>query len=107
MAKRTYSYGATPAEVIRRECAEQCPEGYRMTLRSKVEWYVLAQAWNEGIDSYLEALTERSSADADTGKVCVHPAELQTLCRRLFEQGSDEAWSLRSCILETLGIEEV
>ena len=32
---------------------------------------------------------------------------LLVLLRRLYEDGSDEAWSLRSAILSTLGIEEV
>lgn len=104
---RRFSMGHTPPELITRLCREQCPNGYPMTLRSQSEWSVLSAAWNQGIDSHLEALTERSSADECTGRVNVHPDELHTLLRRLFEDGDDEAWSLRSSILSTLGVEEI
>jgi len=103
----TYSFGDCPDEVIRAACAAQCPNGYPMLIRCKDEWRAIAAAWNQGIDSHLEALTQRSSADHTTGKVNVHPDELHVLLRRLYESGEDEAWSLRSDILQTLDIEEV
>jgi hypothetical protein len=102
-----YSLGDCPDDVIRKACAEQCPTGYHMTIRSKDEWAAIAAAWNQGIDSHLEALTTRSTADHTTGEVNVHPDELHVLLRRLDEDGSDEAWSLRSAILQTLDIEEL
>lgn len=102
----TYSFGDCPDDVIRKACAEQCPNGYPMTIRSQDEWAVIAAAWNQGIDSHLEALTTRSTADHTTGEVNVHPDELHVLLRRLYEDGGDEAWSLRSDILSTLDIEE-
>jgi hypothetical protein len=102
-----YSFGTCPDEVIKKACADQCPDGYPMTIRCKDEWRAIAAAWNQGIDSHLEALTERSSADHTTGEVRVHPDELHVLLRRLYEDGGDEAWSLRSDILSTLDIEEV
>ena len=105
-AKPEFSMGHAPTALITRLCREQCPNGYPMTLRSQSEWAVLSNAWNQGIDSHLEALTERSSADECTGEVNVHPDELHVLLRRLYEDGSDEAWSLRSDILSTLGITE-
>ena len=115
---KRFSYGTTPDDVIRAAAREQCPDGYLMTIRSKVEWKAIAAAWNQGIDAHLEALTERSSADAKTGKVNVHPDELHVLLRRLYEAGESEpndpdanedppAMRLRSDILSTLDIEEV
>jgi len=115
---RCFSYGTTPADVIRAAAREQCPDGYPMTIRSRDEWAVIAAAWNQGIDSHLEALTERSSADASTGQVNVHPDELHVLLRRLNEAAEREPYdpdaseappaaSLRSDILTTLDIEEV
>lgn len=101
-----FSFGYCPSELITLAAKSQCPEGYPMTIRCQDEWKVISDAWNQGIDSHLEALTERSSADSTTGKVNVHPEELCTLLRRFYESESDEAWSLRSSILSTLGIEE-
>ncbi len=104
---KTYSFGETPDDVIRAAVREQCPHGYPMTLRAQDEWNALAAAWNQGIDGHLEALTERSSADATTGKVLVHPDELHVLLRRFAEDGGEEATMLRVDILSTLEIEEV
>ena len=70
-------------------------------------WEVLSEAWNQGIDSHLEALTERSTADASTGQVLIHPEELHVLVRRLAEADSEEAHDFRGCILASLDIEEI
>jgi hypothetical protein len=102
-----FSYGTTPDEIIRAAAREQCPDGYPMTIRCRDEWAVIAAAWNQGIDSHLEALTERSSANASTGSVNVHPDELHVLLRRLLHDDGEEATMLRSDILSTLDIEEV
>jgi hypothetical protein len=102
-----YSFGTTPAKVITAACLAQCPDGYPMTLRSDNEWQALSDAWNQGIDSHLEALTERSNADETSGNVLVHPEELHVLLRRFAESFSDEAISLRVDILSTLDIEEI
>lgn len=106
MSRHTFTLGTCPPELIDQLANEQCPEGYAMTLRAPEEWQALAAAWNQGIDSHLEALTERSRADASTGEVLVHPDELKTLLRRLFEDGSEAGWSLRISILASLGVEE-
>jgi len=63
-------------------------------------------AYNQGIDSHLEAITVRSEWMGARLRVWVHPAELPTLVRRLFE-GDDNAHSLASGILSTLGMETV
>lgn len=107
MSLQRFSAGETPWRLIMAMCRRQCPQGFAMTIRDPDEWRVIAEAWNQGIDSHLEAITERSQANAETGEVLVHPEELPVLCRRLWEADSDEAHELRSSILSSLGIEEV
>lgn len=101
-----YTYGTTPAEVITEACKQQCPDGYPMIIRSKQEWSVLASAINQGIDSHLEAITERSTFNSSTGECNVHPEELHVLLRRM-DNGDEEGENLRVSILSTLGIEEI
>lgn len=103
----SYTAGETPPEVITTRAEGQCPDGFTMTITSRAEWRALAAAWNLGIDAHLEALTERSRADAVTGKVSIHPSELKTLVRRLWEAQTEEAHSLRAAIVASLGIEEI
>ncbi len=102
----TYSFGECPDEVVYKAAIEQCPNGYHMEIKSQDEWKTIADAVNIGIDGHLEAFT-RSSFDCKTGSCNVHPQELPTLLRRLYESESEEGWSLRTDILSTLGIEEV
>lgn len=109
-----YTMGEVPSEVITKAAREQCPGGFRMKIVDQGEWAALAEAWNQGIDAHLEALTERSTADPSTGNVLVHPDELATLVRRLWviQQASDEfdesgAGQLCGAIVACLEIEEV
>jgi hypothetical protein len=69
-------------------------------------------AWNQGIDSYLEAMTERSIVIDTPSRftVLIHPEELHTLVRRLMNlesgtQYDNLAKELASSICFTLGIE--
>ncbi len=104
MANGTYTLGESPAEVIIRACAGK---RYDFSLVGGAR-EVVTNAVNQGIDSHLEAIT--GSEFVDTGARLeghVAPHALPVLLRRLFEDGSDEAWSLRADILGTLGIEEV
>ena len=116
---KTFSYGATPDEAIKK-AAKQCSTGFHMTLQNQEEWKALSAAWNQGIDSHLEALTERSQADSNTGKVVVHPEEVHVLVRRLGELDGEALWpdwnyerennpaeNLRQGILSALDIEEI
>jgi len=105
--EHVFSFGMTPSDLINRLCNEQCPNGYPMTIRSQSEWDVITEAWNQGIDSHLEAITERSKANSRTGEIVIHPDELACLLRRLCDSDSDEAMSLRIDILYTLGIQEI
>lgn len=102
----TYSHSMTPDSVVR----ELAPsDGFDMRIRSPGLWKALADAVNVGIDSHLEDFT-RSSFDADTGEIWVHPEELHILVRRLAELEEDrqdeEAGDLRGGILAAIGVEE-
>jgi len=102
----SFSYGTTPEEIIKARVARQTPNGYPMTIKSQEEWTAIANAVNQGIDSHLEGFT-RSKFDPKTGECLIHPEEMTTFLRRLAESNNEEAMSLRSSILETLGIEEI
>ena len=104
--RQSFTFGTTPKEVIMEKVNKQTPNGYPMTIRSQNEWAAIANAVNQGIDSHLEGFT-RSKFDSKTGECLVHPEEMFTFLRRLFENGDEESWGLRSSILETLGIEEI
>lgn len=116
----TYSFGCTPENIIR-ECL---PETYPMELVGE-DWQVFEILQNQGIDSRLEAMAcenrDRITInDYSIGSFRHHKlgCELSKdamVCflRRLnefdFEDDSlqENAWSLRSCILQTIGIEEI
>jgi len=118
--KYRYSFGCTPENIIR-----QClPETYPMELVGE-DWQIFEILQNQGIDSHLEAM---ACDGRDHVKVNNHPIgkyNIQKLgcelskdamvcfLRRLYEfefeteELESNAWSLRSCILETIGIEEI
>ena len=104
--KLSFTYGTTPENIILKQVRDQTPNGYSMHIKSNSEWRILAKAVNQGIDSHLQGFT-RSTFDNKTGKVLIHPEEMPILLRRLMEDSSDEAMSLRTDILATLGIEEI
>jgi hypothetical protein len=100
-----YSFGTCPDEVIKTACNKQCPNGYSMKIVDPDEWTIIANAVNHGIDSHLEAITNRSTFN--NGTCLVHPDELHVLLRRLLEPDNEKACDLRTCILSTLDIEEI
>jgi len=95
--------------------ARQGDEHFPMVLTYD-DYHVFAKAWNMGIDAHLEALTDRSSVEERDGKahVSIHPEELPTLVRRLFELGESEdhtdesgpAQGLAESILYALDLED-
>jgi hypothetical protein len=118
--KYRYSFGCTPENIIR-ECL---PETYPMELVGE-DWQVFEILQNQGIDSHLEAM---ACDNRDSVKVNNYPIgkyNIQKLgcglskdamvcfLRRLYEfefeteELESNAWSLRSCILDTIGIEEI
>jgi len=112
---KTYSWGMTPDEIIKTQSIEYYP--IELVCQNEID--AVSDAVNLGIDSHLEAITERSTFEhfertlgngqvIASGLRCViHPEELHVLLRRLNEGNSEEGESLRSCILSTLDIEEI
>lgn len=101
---KAYSLGATPEDVIQQALAG---ERYPMTLAGE-DIQPVVNAVNQGIDSHLQALTDSTFTWTGRKLACdVAPADMLVLLRRLYEDGSEAAWSLRSAILSTIGIEEV
>lgn len=97
-------------EFTKEQCLEMHPEPFPMTIRSQDEWEVIAGAVNMGIDSYLEAFT-KSTFDRNTGKVEIHPEEMHIFLRRLDkvweDTGNDEAYTLRSDIIDLFDVSEI
>jgi hypothetical protein len=120
MHRQSMTHGVMPKpEIWTAAIAAECPDGYRMHIKSQDEWTAIAAAVNVGIDAHLEGFT-RSTFDASTGMCLVHPEELHILVRRLtevnteelfpdwnYERENDPATDLASCIMETLGFEWV
>ncbi len=130
--RKVYNFGETPESVIRQAMADEGLTHYPMSLTGE-EVEAVRSAVNVGIDAHLEACfcLERgdsyehgdrsitATSDAEHWKVgdklvlskmleCnVSEESLPVLLRRLTDQGSEVAWSLRTAILSTLGIEEV
>jgi len=102
----SFSFGSTPEDVVKERVNLEAPSGYSMKIKNQDEWKIIAKAVNQGIDSHLGGFT-RSKFDSKTGNCLIHPEEMFTFLRRLYEDGSENAWSLRSGILSTLGIEEI
>ena len=72
------------------------------TLRADLAKHRSEQQISDYSRQLYEAITERSVLD--NGHCLVHPDELHVLLRRLIDTDGED---LRSCILYTLGIEEV
>lgn len=107
---KTYTYGTTPTDVIRAALDAQCPEGYHISAWPRSEDYqALVAAVNQGIDSHLEAVTGMKQGTDSRGspEFTFTTDDMLVILRRLGESDDDNAMFLRSCILETLGIEEV
>lgn len=70
------------------------------------DWYAIAAAINQGIDSHLEAIQyTRTIGSHGRERVVFNPESIPALVRRLMESGEENAESLASGICETLGIE--
>jgi hypothetical protein len=104
--RQSFTLGTTPEKIIKERVMAQTPSGYPMTIKSQNEWAAIVNAVNKGIDAHLEGLT-RSTFDHTTGECLIHPEEMTTFLRRLYENGDEESVSLRTAILETLDIEEI
>ena len=129
---QVFSFGSTPERVIEQAIADEGITHYPMSLTGE-DIEAVRKAVNIGIDAHLTAcfVTERGDSFeygersitattetehwqtgdklvlARTLECNVSRESLPVLLRRLHDEGSDSAWSLRSSILSTLGIEEV
>lgn len=109
---KRYSYGMTPPEVIKASVDAEClGRPFPMQLVGE-DAQVVMDAVNQGIDSHLEACfcPDRGDSFAWSGsRLYCHVSceSMPVLLRRLSEIDSDAAMSLRSSILETVGIEEI
>lgn len=92
---------------IKSQANNICPDGYSMVIKNQNELNRIVKAWNQGIDSHLEAITNQSSYRQTNNGVSfdVHPDEVHVLVRRLFESGNATAESLAIDICSTLDIE--
>jgi hypothetical protein len=107
MLNGTFTFGTTPETVIAKAFSQQGSETFEMSL---IGWDANAMqaVVNEGIDSRLTAVTNSKFRWNGRHLKCEIPlADLQVILRRLYENGSEEAWSLRSGILTVLEIEEI
>jgi len=130
--RRVYSFGQTPDDEIRQTMADDGMTHYSMSLVGD-EIEAVINAVNVGIDAHLTAcncsergdsykhgdrsITAKSDTKhwktgdklrlARTLECQVSAESLPVLLRRLHDEGSDAAWSLRSAILSTLAIEEI
>jgi hypothetical protein len=98
-------------EEIKNRALEFFPNGYEMSfLVGSKDLDCITNAWNKGIDAYLEGVTEKSSyhfRNRTRVIINIHPEELHVLVRRLLEDDDENANSLASDICTTLGIELV
>ena len=108
MTLKTYTFGMTPEETIRLALAEECGDRvYPMELVGE-DADALRSVVNQGIDGHLTAVVGSSFHWRGHRLVCgVDQADMLVILRRLFEDGGEDAGSLRSGILSTIGIEEI
>jgi hypothetical protein len=102
-----FSAGTTPQSVI----LDAFGAGpFNMRLKGD-DARAMVDVVNQGIDSYLEGITDSSFSGGPKDLECtVSRKDILVVFRRLWEmgdQGDDAAWQLRSIILEELGIEEI
>ena len=122
MIKYRFTIGLTPEDVIER----QLPETYTMVL-TQTDYTLFAKLVNIGIDSRLQAIFANkinTIKEYFTHKASIELDKQSMICllNRLLDYSSFgdyanddllddsekfEAYDLRSCILETIGIEEI
>lgn len=104
---KTYSYNKTPVSVLRKAFTEP----YACSFTGETRLMVI-EIVNQGIDSHLEAFTESTFSQSNDNGVnrlecLISPKDMLVFLRRLAENASEEAQSLRSDILESVKIEEI
>jgi hypothetical protein len=102
------TFGSTPDQTIRQALAKECGgRNYSMSLVGE-DADVVRSVVNQGIDSHLTAVVHGHFRWQGHRLICdVDPSDMLVILRRLYDDGGDVAWSLRSGILGTIGIEEI
>lgn len=104
MKTKTYNFGCVPNAVVLKALDGK---PYTMTL-CKSDEQVMRNITDQGIDSHLEAIFFKQSREKfGRLELEIEPESMLVLLRRLYEDGSDAAWSLHSDIMQSLDIEEV
>jgi hypothetical protein len=104
----TFTTGETPEQTIREALAKETGDAnYSMSLVGE-DAEALRAVVNQGIDAHLTAVLRSHFQWQGHRLLCdVDHSDMMIVLRRLFDDGSDVAMSLRSGILSTLGIEEL
>ena len=108
MTHGTFTFGTTPEETIRDALSKEWGErAYPMALVGE-DADALREVVNEDIDAHLTAVVRSHFHWRGHRLVCeVDHGDMLVILRRLVDNGGDAAWSLRSGILGTFGIEEI
>lgn len=100
---KTFTYGCTPKEIL----LSHLPDYYPMELVGE-DKDIMIDVINQGIDSHLEACTD--TAHNWLGNrlgLSISKNDMLVILRRLLESENENAFSLRTGILSTIGIEEI
>lgn len=110
MPTKTLTFGIVPSNLWFRDAfAAQGIATFPVEMHEhSKEFAALQSAINVGIDSHLEAVRfEKFAGSYGRRGFRFGPPALRTLVRRLVDSGSDEAESLASGIVASLGLEWV
>jgi hypothetical protein len=105
---KSYSFGTTPKKVILAALKSELGNKPYHISAVLPDATLIKKIVNIGIDSCLEAMTESKFDWTGSRLECyISHKDMLVFLRRLYENGSEEAWSWRSDILSTLEIEEI
>lgn len=87
---------------VREEALRQCPKGYEIDTRISQEYNAIALVWNQDVKGFSRSVCKCRDSRR---KFTIHPKELSTLVRWLFESGGEDAGNIAANICSDLGIE--
>ena len=89
-------------ERVREEALRQCSKGYEIDTKISQEYNAIALAWNQDVKGFSRSGCRVRDSRR---KFTIHPKELSTLVRWLFESGGEDAGNIAANICSNLGIE--
>ena len=89
-------------ERVREEALRQYPKGYKIDTSISQEFNAIALAWNQDVKGFSRSGCKCRDSRR---KFIIHPKELSTLVRWLFESGGEDASNIAANICGNLGIE--